>query len=116
MEKELEDISHKIIQPEIIKEIQPVIISERQKILWKFNIVNILVSVIDYCLEKLSNNNELIKSQTFFLENVKGLLSYLAKGEEAIKISIYVLALKKIFILEESLSMIALNWFILFSI
>ena len=79
-------------------------ISERQKILWKFNIVNILVSVIDYCLEKLSNNNELIKSQTFFLENVKGLLSYLAKGEEAIKISIYVLALKKIFILEESLS------------
>ena len=79
-------------------------ISERQKLLWKFRIINILVSFIDYCLEKFIDNNKSIKSKIFFLENVKGLFTYLAKGEEAIKISIYVLALNKIFQLEESLS------------
>ena len=79
-------------------------INERQRLLWKFKIVNILVSFVDYCLEKVIDNNKFIKSQNFFLENVKGLFTYLAKGEEAIKISIYVLALNKIFLLEENLS------------
>ena len=39
-----------------------------------------------------------------FLESVKKFFNYLSKGEEAIKISIYVLALNKIIALEEILS------------
>ena len=81
-----------------------VAIKERQKLLWKFNIINLLVSFIDYIIEHHSKNDILKKSLTIFLENVKGLFSYLSKGLEEIKVSIYVLALNKIIKLEEKLN------------
>ena len=79
-------------------------IKERQNLLWKFNIINLLVSFIDYIIENHITNDILRKSLIIFLENVKGLFMYLSKGKEDIKVSIYVLALNKIIKLEEKLN------------
>ena len=81
-------------------------IKERQLLLWKFNIVNIICSFIEQCMENIKEDIDLAKDIKYknFLESVKKFFNYLSKGEEAIKISIYVLALNKVIALEEILS------------
>ena len=79
-------------------------IRERQRLLWKFDIVNIIGSFLDYCLESFKKQTKLINKLLNFLTSIKRFFNYLSKGEEAIKISIYVLALNKIIALEEVLS------------
>ena len=79
-------------------------IKDRQKLLWKFNIINIMASFLDYCLQNFKIEFKSSKKLQNFLMNIKRFFNYLSKGDEAIKISIYVLALNKIVLLEEILS------------
>ena len=80
-------------------------IKVRQKLLWKFNIVSIMASFLDYILINYKNKfDSAYKNLSLFLINVKKLFTYLSRGEEAIKISIYVLALNQIIAFEEIIS------------
>ena len=65
-------------------------IKERQKLLWKFNIVSIISSFIDFLTKNKEKYNLSAKNLGTLLESIKSLFIYLSQGEEAIKISIYV--------------------------
>ena len=79
-------------------------IKERQTLLWKFNIVNIIVSYLDYSKLIIESQGRHSKYLDYLLVNIKKFFKYLSKNEEEIKISIYVLALEKMILLDEKLS------------
>ncbi len=74
-------------------------IKERQKLLWKYNVVGTITNIIDYYLNNIKDiqkknliNSKLIKLLLYIIN----FLLYLSSKDEDIKIYIYVLTLNKI--------------------
>ena len=77
-------------------------IKERQILLWKYNVIDIIDNILNYYLNKIKNFDYIEnKIQTYkqlikLSSNILRFLLYLSKEEESIKISIYVLLLNQI--------------------
>ena len=74
-------------------------IEERQILLWKFNVINIIYKIINYFInniDEFENNNQMNSKMLKLLFNILRFLLYLSKEQEKIKISIYILVLNKI--------------------
>ena len=73
-------------------------IKERQKLLWKYNVLNIIRDILNYFLNNIEEmeNKQLQKKLMDLLENIKTFLFYLSNEDENIKISVYVLILNLI--------------------
>ena len=68
-------------------------IKDRQILLWKFNVINIIRDIVKDLKE---NTESIVQSDIPFLkllENINSFLLYLSRGNEDIKISIYVILL-----------------------
>ena len=73
-------------------------IKERQILLWKYNVINIISNILNYYLDDNKNAKKKIKNQKMqkLLFNIIKFLLYLSKEKEDIKISIYMLNLNLI--------------------
>ena len=82
-------------------------IKERQILLWKFNVINIIQNAINFYLnniDNMENNEQLNKKKMKLLLNIIRFLLYLSKDQENIKISIYIYLLNQIVEFAELLS------------
>lgn len=68
-------------------------IKDRQILLWKFNVINIIRDIVT---DLKDNTDSKIQSDRNLIDNINRFLLYLSKGNENIKISIYVLLLNLI--------------------
>lgn len=68
-------------------------IKDRQILLWKFNVINIIRDIVSDLKENTASKVQSDKQFLKLLENINRFLLYLSKGNEDIKITIYVILL-----------------------
>ena len=81
-------------------------IKERQILLWKFNVINIIYNILKYFLNNIDNkenNTQIHFKMEKLLSNITRFLLYLSKEQEKIKIAIYIFLLNDIIEFEEIL-------------
>ena len=74
-------------------------IKERQKLLWKYNVIGIITNTLNYYLniiEDIQNKTQMNKKLMKLLFNIMRFLLYLSRNDEDIKISIYIFVLNQI--------------------